>query len=147
MSIVDLTPFARLYTRGRQSPILGGEDFKERVRENVGKIGREHARHERVWLRPSADEVVSNVATAYGIGVDEVLGWRRGRGSEARKVGMYLVTRLCDMTLNEVAGMFGVSSYGVVGWDCNWVRVKMDRDKRFRKKVEQVRNKTYKQKI
>ncbi|MGH7900334.1 MAG: hypothetical protein ACRENZ_01210 [Thermodesulfobacteriota bacterium] len=51
------------------------------------------------------------------------------------------------MTLNEVAGMFGVSSYGVVGWACNWVRVKMDRDKRFRKKVEEIRNKTYKQKI
>ena len=42
---------------------------------------------------------------------------------------MYLVKRLCDMTLNEVAGMFGVSSYGVVGWACNWVRVKMDSDK------------------
>jgi len=51
------------------------------------------------------------------------------------------------LLLNEVAGMFGVSSYGVVGWACNWVRVKMDRDKRFRKKVEEIRNKTYKQKI
>ena len=30
--------------------------------------------------------------------------------------------------------MFGVSSYGVVGWACNWVRVKMEKDKRFRKK-------------
>jgi len=81
------------------------------------------------------DKVVSNVATACGTAVDEVLRWRRGSGSEAGKVGMYLVKRLCDMTLNEVAGMFGVSSYGVVGWACNWVRVKMDSDKRFRKKV------------
>ncbi len=50
------------------------------------------------------------------------------------------------MTLNEVAGKFGVSSYGVVGWACNWVRVKLERDKRFRKKVEEITNKTYKQK-
>ena len=135
------------YTRGRQSLILGGEDFRERVREKIGKIGGEHPRHERVWLRPSVDEVVSSVAVAYGIGVDEVLGWRRGRGSEARKVGMYLVKRLCDMTLNEVAAMFGVSSYGVVGWACNWVKVKMEKDKRLRKKIEEIRNKTYKQKI
>jgi chromosomal replication initiation ATPase DnaA len=91
-------------------------------------------------------EVVSNVATANGTGVDEVLRWRRGSGSEGRTVGIYSVKRLCDMTLNEVAGMFGVSSYGVVGWACNWVRVKMDRDKRFRKKVKEIRNKTYKQK-
>ena len=93
------------------------------------------------------DEVVSSVAVAYGTGVDEVLRWRRGRGSEARKVGMHLVKRLCDMTLNEVAGMFGVRSYGVVGWACNWVGVKMQRDKRFSKKVEELINKTYKQKI
>jgi hypothetical protein len=135
------------YTRGRKSPILGGEAFKERVREKVGKIGGEHPRHEREWLRPSVEEVVSNVATAYGAGVDEVVRWRRGSGSEARKVGMYLVKRLCDMKLNEVAGVFGVSSYGVVGWACNWIRVKMDNDKRFRKKVEEIVNNTYKQKI
>ena len=136
----------QFYTCGRQSPILGGEDFRERVREKIGKIGGEHPRHERVWLRPSVEEVVSNVAEAYGSGVDEVLRWRRGSGSEARKVGMFLVKRLCDMTLNEVAGKFGVSSYGVVGWACNWVRVKLERDKRFRKKVEEITNKTYKQK-
>ncbi len=137
----------KFYTRSRQSPILGGEDFRERVREKIGKIGREHPRHERVWLRPSVNEVASNVATAYGTRVDEVLRWRKGSDSEARKVGMHLVKQLCDITLNEVAGMFGVSSYGVVGWACNWVRVKMEKDKRFRKKVEDIINKTYKQKI
>ena len=135
------------YIRGRQSPILGGEDFKERVREEIGKIGGEHPRHEKVWLRPSVEEVVSGVAAAYGTGVDEVLQWRRGTGSEARKVGMYLVKRLCDITLNEVAWIFGVGSYGVVGWSCNWVRVKMEKDKRFRNKVKGIMNKIYKQKI
>lgn len=67
----------QFYTCGRQSPILGGEDFRERVREKIGKIGGEHPRHEKVWLRPSVEEVVSNVAGAYGTRVR----WRRGRGS------------------------------------------------------------------
>jgi chromosomal replication initiation ATPase DnaA len=93
------------------------------------------------------EEVVGNVATAWGIGVDEVLRWRRGRGSEARKAGMYLVKRLCDITLNEVAGVIGVGSYGVAGWVCNWVRVKMERDKGFKEKVDEIIKKTYKQKI
>jgi hypothetical protein len=34
--------------------------------------------------------------------------------------------------------MFGVGGYGVVGWACNWVRAKMEREKRFRKKVEEL---------
>ena len=67
-------------------------------------------------------------------------------GQELGGEGGVVVKRLCDMTLNEVAGKFGVSSYGVVGWACNWVRVKLERDKRFRKKVEEITNKTYKQK-
>ncbi len=37
----------------------------------------------------------------------------RGRENEARKVGLYLVKRLCDLTLNEVAQRFRVSSFGL----------------------------------
>ena len=54
---------------------------------------------------------------------------------------------LFENLLNKVAGLFGVRSYGVVGWACNWVGVKLERNKRFRKKVERIMNKTYKQKI
>ena len=72
--------------------------------------------------------------------------WMGDMGQELGGEGGGVVKRLCDMTLNEVAGKFGVSSYGVVGWACNWVRVKLERDKRFRKKVEEITNKTYKQK-
>ena len=72
--------------------------------------------------------------------------WLGHMGQELCGEGGVVGKRLCDMTLNEVAGKFGVSSYGVVGWACNWVRVKLERDKRFRKKVEEITNKTYKQK-
>jgi chromosomal replication initiation ATPase DnaA len=71
-----------------------------------------------------------------------------GKGVARRgRLGMYIVKRLCDITLNEVARVFGVGSYGVVVWACNWVRVKMERDKGFGKKVDEIMNKTYKQKI
>jgi hypothetical protein len=37
-----------------------------------------------------------------------------------------------------VAERFGVSSYGVVGWAYHQVRLKMDTDKGFRKRVERI---------
>ena len=57
------------------------------------------------------------------------------------------VKRLCDLTVKEVATMFGVGSCGVEGWACNWVSVKMERDKSISKKVAEIMNENFKQKI
>ena len=51
----------------------------------------------------------------YGKGVEDLRTGRRGEENEGRKVAMYLMKRLCDMTLGEVAREFGVKSYGTVG--------------------------------
>ena len=39
----------------------------------------------------------------------------RGEANDARKVAMYLVKRLCDLTWPETAREFGVTSYGALG--------------------------------
>ena len=54
------------------------------------------------------------------------------------KVAMYLVKRLCDLTLQDTAADVGVESYGVVGWACAQVLAKQAADKGFKKRVEQV---------
>lgn len=126
------------YNRERKSPILGDKGFRDRLQGILGSISREHPRQERIGVRPSVDKVVNMVAAAYGIKVEEVVNGRRGRSNEARKVGMYLVRRKCDLSLKEVAERFGVSSYGVVGWAYHEVRLKMDTEKGLRKRVERI---------
>jgi len=56
---------------------------------------------------------------------------------------MYLVKRLCEHTLNEVAQRFGVRSYRVVGWACNGIRKKIESNRVFKRKLERI----YQQKI
>ena len=51
---------------------------------------------------------------------------------------MYLVERLCDLTLQETAVHFGVESYGVVGWACAQERAKQAADQPFMKRMAQV---------
>jgi putative transposase len=134
------------YNRERKIPILGDAGFRERLQGISGSISREHPREQRTGpstrlrtgSRPSVDKVVNMVAEAYGIKLEEVVNGRRGRNNESRKVGMYLVRRLCDLSLKEVAERFGVSSYGVVGWAYHEVRAKMGSDKAFRKRVERI---------
>ena len=63
---------------------------------------------------------------------------RRGEANDARKVAMYLVKRLCDLTLPETAREFGVTSYGAVGWACAQVRDKQANDPQFKQRVEEI---------
>lgn len=127
------------YKKGRQSPVLGDEAFRERLMEKPVPIDREHPRHERAVVRPSVDKVLKILARAYGVRVEELVKGRRGKNNEARKVGMYLVKELCDRTLQEVAKRFGTGSYGAVGWACHQVVSKMESDAKFRRQVASIR--------
>ena len=135
------------YTSVRRSSVLGGDRFRERHAVRLGKISPEHPRHETLVLRPTVEKVINVVAGEYDTEIYEVLRGRRGRENEARKVGMYLVKQLCDLTLREVAEWFGVGSYGVVGWACHGVRMKIKTDKRLREKIEKIKNRISQQKI
>jgi chromosomal replication initiation ATPase DnaA len=109
-------------------------------------MDREHPRYERVRLRPSVERVLKEVAEAYGVHVQGLLEGQRGVANEARKIGMYLVKRLCDLTLQETAERFRVGSYGVVGWACHGVRLRLEVDRGFKSKVQAIEKKIYQQK-
>ena len=97
--------------------------------------------------RPSVRKVLQQVAAAFEVEVSTLKKGRRGEANDARKVAMYLVKRLCALTLQETAGHFGVESYGVVGWACAQVRAKQTTTPRFTKRVVQVERLIRQQKI
>ncbi|MFQ5847527.1 MAG: transposase [Candidatus Methylomirabilales bacterium] len=132
----DEPQLEQFYARRRQQPILGEERFRAWVRRRIKALDREHPRAERRLLRPPEAAVVARVAAEYGIPPATLWEGRRGSENEPRKVAMYLVQRLCDLTLNETAARFGVRSYGAVGWACSQVRYRLDRDRRFRARIE-----------
>ena len=127
------------YKKARQSPVLGGEDFRERVIEKPLRMDREHPRHERAAVRPSVDRVLRALAKTYGVRVESLLAGKRGKENEARKVGMYLIKELCDLRLHEIAERFGTGSYGAVGWACHGVASRLESDSTFRDRVGSVR--------
>lgn len=126
------------YAGGRQVPLLGTEGFGRWVRKKLRPLSREHPRYERAKVRPSVRQVVQRVAAVFEVEGIAIRQGRRGEANDARKVAMYLVKRLCDLTLQETAAHFGVESYGVVGWACAQVRAKQAKDSRFKKRVAQA---------
>ncbi|MGH7900165.1 MAG: hypothetical protein ACRENZ_00340 [Thermodesulfobacteriota bacterium] len=63
------------------------------------------------------------------------------------QVGMYLMNRLCDPTLNDVAEQFGVDNYCVVGWACHKVQLKKETDRTFGTKLREILARISQQKI
>src|SRR5437588_1259738 len=133
----------RFYKTQRQSPVLGGEVFVERVRERIGKVAREHPRYERAKVAIGPQEIIRTVARMYKVEEEEVLRGNRGRENEARKVAMYLVRRCCDRTLEETAQVFGVQSYGTVGWASHGIRSKIEGEREVRDRVEKIIQRIY----
>jgi len=126
------------YAADRQSPILGSEAFREGFQQPLGKVSREHARVERVGVRPSVTRVVETVAKVYGVTGTSLRKGRRGTEGEARKVALYLVPRLCDWTLQATADYFGLSSYGGASWASTQIRRKRDSEKLFQRKLQRI---------
>jgi len=89
--------------------------------------------------RPSAERVLKVIAQKYGKGVEDLRTSRRGEENEGRRVAMYLMKRLCDMTLGEVAREFGVKSYGTVVWACQGIVLKCDVSSKFRWQIENLK--------
>jgi chromosomal replication initiation ATPase DnaA len=137
----------RCYDSKRQSPVLGRDEFIEKLKGKNVKASREVPRYHRRAVQVEPDRVVEKVAGMYGVGKDEVLRGTRGKENEARKVAMYLVTRCCDRTLGEAASLFGLGSYGAVGWACHGVKVKMEREQKFRDQLERIAADVWQQKI
>ena len=136
----------RFYKSGKQAPVLGDQEFRERLMEKPVRVDREHPRHERVAVRPSVDKVLNTLAKRYGMKLEELMKGKRGKENEARKVGMYLVKELCDLKLQEIAQRFGTGSYGAVGWACHGVGSRMGSDEKFRERIDYIRR-TCQQKI
>jgi chromosomal replication initiation ATPase DnaA len=100
------------------------------------QLVKEHPRYQRRGVQTSAQNVIRRVAESYRISREEVVQGVRGKENEARKVAMYLVRHWCDQTLRETARLFGLGSYGAVGWCCYGVQTKMEKEKGFRDQIE-----------
>lgn len=135
------------YAAGRQRPVLGTDRFLEGVKTKGSHLSREHPRYERANVRPLVRQVLERVAVVFDVEVLALKRGRRGEANQVRKVAMYLVKRLCDLTLRETAGHFGVESYEVVGWACAQARANQAADSRFKKRVAQVEQLISQQKI
>jgi REP element-mobilizing transposase RayT len=126
-------PFKNVYGQ----VVLGGEEFKERVKGLVKGNGISDEVVERKRFKGSADveDVVRAVAGVFGVEGDEIK--RKGsRDNRARNVTVYLVKRYSGLSNKEIGEIFGRVHYSAVSKVSARVEREMVGDKRLSKLVE-----------
>jgi hypothetical protein len=119
--------------------LLGGEEMLGKVKRLLGgkEIGQDVVERRSFKDRPSAEEIISGVASV--LGTDELMITGRGRkGSEARGVALYLVKRYAGLSNREIGLLFGgIHSSGVTKASGR-MEERMKRDAKIRALVETV---------
>ena len=88
---------------------LGGEEFlanSKAMLENR-QIDADIPSAQSHPARATADQVLRDVASAYGLDVNEILN--RRNNSEAYRSGVFLLRRVCNLSLKEVAALADIS--------------------------------------
>lgn len=128
----------RFYSLKNLPSILGSDLFKESIREKFSDLVNQPEIPESKILAPDAGKVILAVCGFYRVSREEMLVSRRGNENLPRDVSVYLVRRLCRMTLPSVGSEFGIENYSTVSSIVQRVKSKIENDKRLLKEIHMI---------
>lgn len=134
----------RFYSLKNLPSILGSNLFKESIREKFSDLVNQPEIPEAKVLAPDAEKVIQAVCDFWRVSKEEMLVSRRGDANLPRDVSMYLVRRLCRMTLPCVGREFGVRNYSTVSSVVQRVKARVESDKRLTKELNMITKKVFK---
>jgi len=123
----------KFYSLKNLPSIFGSDLFKESNRDKFYSLANEPEIPESKFLAPYVEKVILAVCDFYGISRKEMLISRRGNQNLARDVAVYLVRRLCRMTLPCVGMEFGINNYSTVSSIVQRVKSRLKNDTRLLK--------------
>ena len=128
------------YSRERLSPILGGEDFIEKIQGKLGEIADETSHLDKQALRPTIARIVVAVSDYYRVPEREIYQTKKGRGASnrPRKLAMYLAQNAGGHRLTEIAEAFGLKHYGGVSSAIHGVRQEIEIEGSLRKEINAI---------
>jgi chromosomal replication initiator protein len=94
------------------------------------------------------DFVVTAVADAFGVSVDQLIGANRSRDvALPRHVAMYLLRKEANISLPQIGEAFGGRDHTTVMHACNKVADLIERDDRLRRQILQIREQLFGQNV
>jgi putative transposase len=118
---------------------LGGETFWEEVRERVQGLqgGSEVPALREIHRKTEAGVIVEKVASFYGVPVDRITRLEHPL-HHGTQVAMYLARKKTDLSLNDIAEIFGKRHYTAVSVAFRRVEAKRQRDQGFDREMSKI---------
>ncbi len=132
---------SRFYNKGNQSAIVGDEDFRRWIYDEVlPEIEGAEEKGRIVQPNITIAQIARVVAKIHGMRVTDIRQVVKGpqKGNDARKIAMYLSQELVSATLNEIAEYFNLCHGGSVSFITHQVRRKRREDRNFGRLIDKV---------
>ena len=124
---------------GKNPPsMLGSEAFISRIKDRFFKKKKDKEVPASKELAPDLDTIISEVSRYYKVRPTKIKAVRRGTENEPRDVAMYLIRSMRGESLIRVGEKFGLNQYSSVSSAVTRVKVKLQRDKKFKDCLEHI---------
>jgi len=128
----------RFYALKDSPSILGNASFIGMIRDKLSELTNVAEIPESKILALDAERVIAATYEYYRIPRKILLLSKRGSENLPRDVAIYLVRRLCRMTLPDVGKVFGIENYSSVSSVVQRVKLKLASDKHLQKKISEI---------
>jgi hypothetical protein len=118
--------------------ILGSEKFISWIKALFFKKKKNKEIPASKELAPDLDIIISEVGRYYKVRPTKLKAVRRGMENEPRDVAMYLIRSMRAEPLMRVGANFGLNQYSSVSSAVVRVKVKLKKDRKFKKRVQQI---------
>jgi REP element-mobilizing transposase RayT len=126
---------------GKKPPsVLGSEKFLSWIKKRFFKQKKGKEVPASKELAPDIETIISEVSRYYQIKADKLTAVRRGIANEPRDVAIYLIRSMRSEPLMRVGAGFGLNRYSSVSSAVMRVKIKLQKDRKFKNRFENIEN-------
>jgi REP-associated tyrosine transposase len=123
----------------RLPSVLGDNIFVNSIKEKFFERKRHMEVPESKRLAPDANDIIFAVCNLYGIDKVQIFTTKRGEINEARNMAIYLFRYLRGDSLTTIGKEFDIHSYSTVSSVIERFKVRMQKDRKLLRNVENLR--------
>ncbi len=139
ISIEDTEEISQVFERKKMPSMLGSEDFIKWVKKIFFIKKRDREIPESKSLAPDTISIIKTVCNFYKIEEGQIFFVKRGTENEPRNVAIYMMRILKGEPLLKIGSDFKLSKHSSVSSVIERTRQKIQKDKKFKKRIEEIK--------
>ena len=120
--------------------MLGSDKFISRIKERFFKEKKDKEVPASKELSPDLDTIIYEVSRYYETKPSLLKSVRRGIENEARDVAIYLIRSMRAERLMTIGSVFGLNQHSSVSSAAKRIKIKSQKDRKFKNRLEYIEN-------